>query len=484
MASSKDNEAWKKGGRPRNPDGPKLKSLDSRCSPSGLNKIMTQLQQDDLKVAEIITMGFGDFQQNPDWIVQQELFLHIASKFDLNNNLIKDDVGNIEVNAAVIERATGLPSYGADFQEYEPDDIHTAALKLRWGSVILFHRLEWGQLDKYRGLEPWFAQWTTSMLDLRAASILKKAEEEASKYYAKKKKQDISDRPSFSLGFTPEFNTPTPSPDALNSEDTEEVLDIAPIRKLLPVQDPASIQSLTLEQDNKIYNWVMNPSKAKGIQEETIASFRGHQNFFISRSEIRFLKPKGWIDDKNTATTDKNLDAYQKDGTYIGMHPKLGEDGRHFDWKKAANRKWLVMNSAYALFCEFWHDDELVFASNELLVLDSMYDHPIDDLRKSLDIYVGKLIEDMLKIMFPTFDQKGLGFPSRYTNVPKQLNTNDCSIYVIKFLEEWREASELHAYNNEELLKIRRRLVLDIALSNYNTNRDELLLKASTITQR
>ncbi|MED6186589.1 hypothetical protein PIB30_068167 [Stylosanthes scabra] len=84
----RQSSAWKEGGRPRNPDGPKLKSLDSRCSPS--NKIITQIQQDDLKVAEIITMGF-------------------------ENNLIKDDVGNIEVNAAVIERTTGLSSYGADF---------------------------------------------------------------------------------------------------------------------------------------------------------------------------------------------------------------------------------------------------------------------------------------------------------------------------------------------------------------------------------
>ncbi|MED6200993.1 hypothetical protein PIB30_090646, partial [Stylosanthes scabra] len=56
------------------------------------------------------------------------------SKFDLENNLIKDDVGSIEVNATIVERAIGLPSYGTDFPEYDPDDIHTAALKLRWGS--------------------------------------------------------------------------------------------------------------------------------------------------------------------------------------------------------------------------------------------------------------------------------------------------------------------------------------------------------------
>ncbi|MED6176387.1 hypothetical protein PIB30_087759 [Stylosanthes scabra] len=227
--------------------------------------------------------------------------------------------------------------------------------------------------------------WSMMVFD---EELLVKAEEEASKYFAKKKKQDISDRRSFSLGFTLEFNTPTPSPDASNSEDTE------------------------------IINW-----RCKEYNNSSLPRFL--EEFYCVEAGIM-----------NTATIDKNLDAYQKDGTYIGMHPKLGEDGRHFDQKKAANRKW------------------------------------------------GKLIEDMLKIVFPTFDHKGLGFPSRYANVPKQPNTNDCGIYVIKFLEEWIEASELHAYNNEELLKIRRRLVLDITPSNYNTNRDELLLKASTITQR
>ncbi|MED6223294.1 hypothetical protein PIB30_072623 [Stylosanthes scabra] len=112
MPSSDDKEAWKKGGRPKNPDGPKPKSLDSRCSPLSLKKIMIEIEQDNLKMAE-------------------ELFLHLASRFDLENNLIKDDVGSIELDASVVERATGL--HGTDFPEYDHDDIHTAALKLRWG---------------------------------------------------------------------------------------------------------------------------------------------------------------------------------------------------------------------------------------------------------------------------------------------------------------------------------------------------------------
>ncbi|MED6159819.1 hypothetical protein PIB30_045631 [Stylosanthes scabra] len=86
-----------------------------------------------------------------------------------------------------------------------------------------------------------------------------------------------------------------------------------------------------------------------------------------------------------------------------------------------------------------------------------MYDHAFDELRKSLDKYVGKLIEDMLKIVIPTFDHKGLGFPSRYAKVPKQPNNDDCGIYVIKLLEEWKEDSELPAYNNKAFTITQRR---------------------------
>ncbi|MED6126492.1 hypothetical protein PIB30_079020 [Stylosanthes scabra] len=326
--------------------------------------------------------------------------------------------------------------------------------------VILFHHLEWGPLDRYRGLEPWFDQWTASMLHLRAASTLRKPDIIYAKY---------NGGPLFSLGFSQEFNTPTASPDGSASEDTE-VLDIPPIREMLPEdivihaeQDPSTIRSLkplTLEQENKIYNWVMNPSKAKGIQEETIASFRGYQNFFLSRSKIRFLKPKGWINDKiiNWRCKEYNYSSLPRfmedfycmeagilEGTYVGMHPNLSKDGKHFDGDKAANRKsWLlpVCNRLH------WYLYAFNLEKKDLLVLDSMYDHAFDELRKSLDKYVGKLIEDMLKIVIPTFDNKGLGFPSRYVKVPKQPNNDDCGIYVIKLLEEWKEDSELPAYNN------------------------------------
>ncbi|MED6169826.1 hypothetical protein PIB30_024944 [Stylosanthes scabra] len=136
-SSSNDNEDWKKGGRRRNPNSPKEKSLDSRCSPSDFSKIMQEIGENDLQMAEVIAMGFRDLEDMPNWTVKQEFFLHLASRFDLENNLIKDDVGMIDVNASVSERAIGLPLYGIDFPDYDPGNIRTAALKLRWGPVTL-----------------------------------------------------------------------------------------------------------------------------------------------------------------------------------------------------------------------------------------------------------------------------------------------------------------------------------------------------------
>ncbi|MED6224929.1 hypothetical protein PIB30_088945 [Stylosanthes scabra] len=63
----------------------------------------------------------------------------------------------------------------------------------------------------------------------------------------------------------------------------------------------------------------------------------------------------------------------------------------------------------------------------------------------------------MLKIVIPTFDHKGIGFPSRYAQVPKQPNNDDCGIYVIKFMEEWNEDSNLIAYTNKAFTVSKRR---------------------------
>ncbi|MED6149060.1 hypothetical protein PIB30_058918 [Stylosanthes scabra] len=61
-------------------------------------------------MAEVEAMGFHSLQHILEWIVNQEIYTYLASKFDLDNNVIKDDVANIEINAEIVERALRLPS--------------------------------------------------------------------------------------------------------------------------------------------------------------------------------------------------------------------------------------------------------------------------------------------------------------------------------------------------------------------------------------
>ncbi|MED6137092.1 hypothetical protein PIB30_061747 [Stylosanthes scabra] len=63
-------------------------------------------------MAEVEAMGFGSLQHILEWIVNQEIYTYLASKFDLDNNVIKDDVANVEINAEIVERALRLPSCG------------------------------------------------------------------------------------------------------------------------------------------------------------------------------------------------------------------------------------------------------------------------------------------------------------------------------------------------------------------------------------
>ncbi|MED6180421.1 hypothetical protein PIB30_010051 [Stylosanthes scabra] len=122
----------------KEPRWPKKKGADSRCSPSAINKIMTSIIKDNARMAEVDAMGFANFQHIPEWTVNQEIYTYLATKFDVENNLIKDDVANIEINAEIVECALGLPS-GDDFPEYDPKDLEYKALQSRWDNYSLIN---------------------------------------------------------------------------------------------------------------------------------------------------------------------------------------------------------------------------------------------------------------------------------------------------------------------------------------------------------
>ncbi|MED6167261.1 hypothetical protein PIB30_001157 [Stylosanthes scabra] len=60
-------------------------------------------KKDNVRMVEVEAMRFSDLQHIANRIVQQELYMHLASNFDLDNNLIKHDIDNIEVNATIVE---------------------------------------------------------------------------------------------------------------------------------------------------------------------------------------------------------------------------------------------------------------------------------------------------------------------------------------------------------------------------------------------
>ncbi|MED6175047.1 hypothetical protein PIB30_074834 [Stylosanthes scabra] len=195
-------------------------------------------------MAEVEAMGFGNLQYISEWIVNQEIYTYLALKFDLDNNVIKDDVANIEINAEIVERALGLPSSGDEFPEYCPTDSDYEALKKSAAEFFM------NDFDGYNS----------------------------------------EGMPSFSLGMTQEFQSPTYTP---KRSMPEEILDIPPINEIIP----ANIQEdlLTANEKKKIYNWVMNASKDSGVQEEMIVTFQGYRNLFLLRMEFRRLNPRKWI---------------------------------------------------------------------------------------------------------------------------------------------------------------------------------------------
>ncbi|MED6137700.1 hypothetical protein PIB30_067400 [Stylosanthes scabra] len=82
------------------------------------------------------------------------------------------------------------------------------------------------------------------------------------------------DIPSFSLGFSQEFKSPTHTP---KRSMEEEILDIQPLNEIIPENiqfqqagNPISIgptRELTAIEQKKIYNWVMKSSKEDGVQQ-------------------------------------------------------------------------------------------------------------------------------------------------------------------------------------------------------------------------
>ncbi|QHO56629.1 uncharacterized protein DS421_3g75430 [Arachis hypogaea] len=107
-------------------------------------------------------------------------------------------------------------------------------------------------------------------------------------------------------------------------------------------------------------------------------------------------------------------------------------------------------------------------AGKRMLVLDSLKCMEATDERRKLDVYVGRLLEDMSKVAIPTYEHTLNGPTIAYTSVPVQPNGWDCGIFVIKFMELWTEDCRLHEWDDDMLLSLRGQLMLDIVMGAHN----------------
>ncbi|MED6107668.1 hypothetical protein PIB30_016287 [Stylosanthes scabra] len=306
-------------------------------------------------MTEVEVMGFANFQHIPEWIVNQEIYMYLVTKFDFENNLIKDDVANIEINVEIVERALGLPSGGDEFPEYYPDDLEYEALKSSDDQEEGegYNAQEEEQINNERddqseeGVvedEEVLKKWTQIEEELksqrRTVGIEKKkltkeqeAEVEATLKHAAECFLDDFDGydegiPSFSFGFSQDFKSPTHTP---KRSMQEEILDIAPLNEIIPenisFQEPENLinmgptRELTADEQKKIYNWVMKASKEDGVQEEMIAKLEWRYSSHLSE-----------------------FDRISNKGEYFEMNPNLGLDKEDFDKEKAATRQWEQLN--------------------------------------------------------------------------------------------------------------------------------------------
>ncbi|QHO03163.1 uncharacterized protein DS421_13g430040 [Arachis hypogaea] len=281
-------------------------------------------------------------------------------------------------------------------------------------------------------------------------------------------------RPSFSLGLTQFEKTPTPSP----------------IHSIHPTLRNIKLGETKEEQ---IRTWIVSSSLD---EDQDLAKYEGRDYMVLQRKDFWTLKPRSWVNScviqwmcyslndtessifkrdfycvcpsiLESVTRNDSLASFIDDvkPIYAGLSPSFGKDTRFFDKVVAAKRNWW-------LFFYCWRGHWWVYAfevnAKCIVILDSLHSSPEDDKRDKLDVYVGKLCEDMASTAIPAFVRTPYGPAHSYARVPKQPNNFDCGMCVIKLMESWTEDRELYEWNKDSLRSYRMELMLDIICGPHN----------------
>ncbi|QHO59691.1 uncharacterized protein DS421_3g101130 [Arachis hypogaea] len=121
LDESNVNNVKNKVRRPKKPEGPKKKTLDTRCSPTAIADMMEHLKDKyPIKYQEVEKMDFGCLRHIPKWSMSQDLIVALARSYNKNRMHLEVETGDIPVNARVIGQALGLPTNGDSFPKLDP----------------------------------------------------------------------------------------------------------------------------------------------------------------------------------------------------------------------------------------------------------------------------------------------------------------------------------------------------------------------------
>ncbi|RYQ97899.1 hypothetical protein Ahy_B08g093975 [Arachis hypogaea] len=189
LDESNVNNVKNKVGRPKKPEGPKKKTLDTRCSPTAIADMMEHLKDKyPIKYQEVEKMGFGCLRHIPKWSMNQDLIVALARSYNKDRMHLEVETGDIPVNARVIGQALGLPANGDSFPKLDPKK-HRNLIDTFEGrtqkEILYLHTNKHGDLRGYSGGgEPWTKEWTVAELreavkeeQVRESGLIRKIDE-------------------------------------------------------------------------------------------------------------------------------------------------------------------------------------------------------------------------------------------------------------------------------------------------------------------
>ncbi|QHO45977.1 uncharacterized protein DS421_6g183370 [Arachis hypogaea] len=212
-------------------------------------------------------------------------------------------------------------------------------------------------------------------------------------------------------------------------------------------------RKLDKDDEERLRRWATNGSLEK---RQVVASYEGKQHLVLVREDICTLLPQRWVNSNwmcstfNDSESLRNLDSFREVPTvsYVGLGPHFGDDSRYFDKIAASMQKWW-----FVLVCidRHWWLFAFEIAQKRLWVLDSMYSGEYNDDRSNMHAYVGRIIEDIAKVLMSAYEPTENGLPRFYPSVPKQHNGCDCGVF------------------GDVLQEFRKKIILDIVIGPHNS---------------